>query len=117
MGQVLHGTATTTYRIRKEIQASKEASSSLAKKYKINVKTIKKWRERDGVQDQKCGKKKGQDSILSELDEQIIVEVRTKTLLPLDDLYLVLQAMIYPSLHEVIYTDASNEMVSVGSKT
>ncbi|GIV41221.1 MAG: IS481 family transposase [Vicingaceae bacterium] len=94
MGQILHGTATTTHRIRKEIQASMESIKKLAEKYNINVKTVRKWKNRDFVEDLKCGKKKGQGSVLEGIAEQIVVEVRRKTLLPLDDLLLVLKPVI-----------------------
>ncbi len=86
MGQILHGTATTTHRIRKEIQASDSTLKSLASKYNINVKTVKKWKTRNFIEDLKCGKKKGQDSVLCVVSEQIIIETRIKTVLPLDDL-------------------------------
>lgn len=94
MGQILHGTATTTHRIRKEIQTSQEKIKVLAKRYNVNVKTVSKWKTRDFVEDEKCGCKKGQNSVLSAVDEQIIVESRCKSLLPLDDLLVALKPII-----------------------
>jgi len=94
MGQILHGTATTTHRIRKEIQASEEKLKDISRKYNINIKTASKWKKRDFVEDEKCGLKKGQNSILSSVDEQIIIETRCKSLLPLDDLYVILKPII-----------------------
>lgn len=94
MGQVLHGTASTTHRIRKEIQASNSSLKSLSHLYNINLKTVKKWRGRTFVEDLKCGKKKGQGSVLEGVSEQIIIETRLKTLLPLDDLFIVLKPLI-----------------------
>lgn len=52
----------------------------MSKHYGINPKTVLKWKKRDGVEDQRCGAKLGQNSVLSELDEALIVETRTKTL-------------------------------------
>ena len=46
MGQVLHGSATTTEAVRRAIQHSQESLRSLAKRYGVNPKTIAKWRAR-----------------------------------------------------------------------
>jgi hypothetical protein len=40
MGQVLHGSATTTEAIRRAIQHSQESLRTLAKRYGINQKTV-----------------------------------------------------------------------------
>lgn len=55
MVQILHKNATTTARIRKEIQESKESGIKLAKRLRINVKTVYKWRKRDTTEDSKSG--------------------------------------------------------------
>ena len=87
MGQVLHGKATTTHATRAKIQNAQESLITLAERYNINPKTVAKWRGRDSVEDRPCGTPKGYGSVLSETDEHIIVQVRLKTLLPLDDMY------------------------------
>lgn len=46
MAGVLHGSARTTPRVRAELQASKESTSSLAEQYELNSKTVAKWRKR-----------------------------------------------------------------------
>ena len=46
MGQVLHGSATTTAAVRRAIQHSQESLRALAKRYGINPKTVAKWRKR-----------------------------------------------------------------------
>jgi transposase InsO family protein len=94
MGQILHGTAKTTHAIRAEIQASTESVATLAERYNVNPKTILKWRHRGSVEDQPCGSKPGQGSVLTAADEAVIVEARTKTLLPLDDLLDALGPLI-----------------------
>ena len=94
MGQVLHGSATTTHAIRTKIQGSKESAYRARERYGINIKTAYKWKTRDSVEDQKCGPAAGYGSVLSNVDEAIIVETRRKTLLPLDDLYDVLKPAI-----------------------
>lgn len=59
MGQVSHGNATTTHATRKEIQeASKEVSNyTLSNHFGINFQTVKKWRERDTVEDRRYSDK------------------------------------------------------------
>ncbi|MDB5381525.1 MAG: Integrase catalytic region, partial [Rhodospirillales bacterium] len=46
MGQLLHGSATTTEAIRRAIQHSQASLRGLAKRYGINPKTVAKWRKR-----------------------------------------------------------------------
>jgi hypothetical protein len=47
MGQVLHGSATTTAAVRRAIQHSQESLRALARRYGINQKTVAKWSEAD----------------------------------------------------------------------
>jgi hypothetical protein len=50
MGQVLHGSATTTYKaVRRAIQHSQASLRALAKRYGINQKTVAKWKGRTSV--------------------------------------------------------------------
>ena len=44
MGEVLHGSATTTEAIRRAIQNSEESLRALSKRYGINQKTVAKWK-------------------------------------------------------------------------
>ena len=60
MGNILHGGAKTTPKIRKEIQESKESILKLAKKYSLNPKTIVKWKRRENLEDNKSGAKNSQ---------------------------------------------------------
>ncbi len=46
MGQVLHGSATTTKAIRRAIQHSEASLRALAKRYGISQKTVAKWKRR-----------------------------------------------------------------------
>ncbi|MDR0779567.1 MAG: IS481 family transposase, partial [Pseudomonadales bacterium] len=43
MGQVLHGSATTTEAVRRAIQHGQESVRCLAGRYGINPKTVAKW--------------------------------------------------------------------------
>ena len=55
MGQVLHGSATTTAAVRRAIQHSQESLRVLAKRYGINPKTVAKWKQRGSVTDRPAG--------------------------------------------------------------
>ena len=93
MAQILHKRATTTHKIRAEIQRSEESLVKLAKKYGINPKTVLKWKHRKSVEDQNSSPKNIR-TVLSKQDERIIVETRKKTLLPIDDLFATLKDVI-----------------------
>jgi transposase-like protein len=51
MGQVLHGSATTTEAIPRTIQHSQASLRALAQRYGINPKTVAKWKKRGSVAD------------------------------------------------------------------
>ena len=94
MGQVRHGSATTTEAIRRAIQHSQESLRTLARRYGINQKTVAKWKRRSSVADLPTGSREPRSSVLSLEDEAIIVAFRRHTLLPLDDCLYALQATI-----------------------
>ena len=94
MGQVLHGSATTTEAIRRAIQHNQESLRALAKRYGVDPKTIAKWRGRTSVADLPTGPKEPRSTVLSIEEEAIIVAFRRHTLLPLDDCLYSLQATI-----------------------
>jgi transposase-like protein len=94
MGQVLHGSATTTEAIRRAIQNSQASLRALSKRYGINQKTVAKWRKRTSVADLPTGPKEPKSTVLSIEEEAIIVAFRKHTLLPLDDCLYSLQATI-----------------------
>ena len=94
MGQVLHGSATTTEAVRRAIQDSQESLRTLAKRYGINPKTVAKWKKRRSVSDLPTGPKEAKSTVLSIEEEAIIVAFRRHTLLPLDDCLYALQATI-----------------------
>ena len=94
MGQVLHGSATTTEAVRRAIQNSQESLRLLARRYGINQKTVAKWKNRDSVADRPTGPKQPHSTILSVEEEAVIVAFRRHTLLPLDDCLYALQPTI-----------------------
>src|SRR3954454_106424 len=81
----LHGSARTTPRVRAELQASQEATRALAAQYRLNPKTVQKWRKRTTTADQPMGPSRPRSTVLTEAEEAIVVELRRRTLLPLDD--------------------------------
>ncbi len=94
MGQVLHGSATTTAAIRRAIQHSQESLRVLAKRYGINQKTVAEWERRASVADIPTGPKDVRSTVLSIEQEAIVVAFRRHTLLPLDDCLYALQPTI-----------------------
>src|SRR6478752_179161 len=94
MGQVHHGSATTTEAVRRAIQHSQESLRVLAKRYGINQKTVAKWKRRTSVADVRTGPKEARSTVLSIEDEAVVVAFRRHTLLPLDDCLYALQATI-----------------------
>lgn len=94
MGQVLHGRATTTEAIRRAIQNSQESLRALAKRYGIDQKTVRKWKNRTSTADLPTGPKDPKSTVLSVEEEAAIVAFRKHTLLPLDDCLYALQPTI-----------------------
>lgn len=94
MGQVHHGSATTTAAVRRAIQHSQESLRALAKRYGINQKTVAKWKKRNSVADVPTGPKSPTSTVLTAEEEAIIVAFRKHTLLPLDDCLYALQPTI-----------------------
>ena len=95
MGQILHGSATTTHAIRAAIQRSKAPLKELAARYGLNRKTVAKWRKRsfrprraDGAQGPAL------DRAHRPRRRRMAVAFRKHTLLPLDDCLYALQATI-----------------------
>src|SRR3954464_6665597 len=91
MGQVLHGSATTTEAVRRAIQARQESVRALAKRYGISPTTVQKWRKRTTVADERMGPKQVRSTVHSIEEEAMIVAFRRHTLLPLDDCLYALQ--------------------------
>ena len=94
MGQVHHGSATTTAAVRRAIQHSQASLRTLAARYGINPKTVAKWRKRTSTADRRTGPKDPRSTVLSVEDEAVIFAFRRHTLLPLDDCLYALQPTI-----------------------
>ena len=94
MGQVLHGSATTTEAVRRAIQHRQASLRALAKRYGINQKTVAKWKGRTSVADAPAGPKEPRSTALSVEEEAVVVAFRRHALLPLDDCLYALQPTI-----------------------
>ena len=112
MGQVRHGSATTTHAVRAAIQRSQASISELSRELGINPKTVAKWRKRQSVEDQKTGPREPRSTVLSQDEEAMVVAFRRHTLLPLDDCLYALQ----PSIpHLTRFTCSLEPMAFTGS--
>ena len=85
MGNILHGSARTTPRVRAELQASKEKASVLARRYGLSRTTVNKWQSRTTTMDAPMGPRDPRGTVLTPVEEAMIVAFRRRTLLPLDD--------------------------------
>src|SRR5215204_2838942 len=91
MGQVHHGSATTTAAIRRAIQHSQESLRALAKRHGVNQKTVAKWRKRTSDADLPTGTREPRPTVPSIEEEAVVVAFRRHTLLPLPVRLLALQ--------------------------
>ena len=94
MGQIHHGSATTTEAVRRAIQHSQESLRVLAKRHGINPKTVAKWKKRTLTEDRKTGPTDPRSTVSSIEDEAVVVAFRKHTSLPLDDCLYALQPTI-----------------------
>ena len=117
MGQILHGSATTTEAVRRAIQHSQESLRGLAKRYGVNPKTVAKWKARSSVSDLPTGPKQPRSTVLSAEEEAVVVAFRRHTLLPLDDCLYALQPTIphltRSSLHRCLQRNGISRLPQV----
>ena len=117
MGQVLHGSATTTHAVRAAIQRSKASLQALSERYGINPKTVAKWRTRNSLEDRRMGPTTPHSTVLSADEETLIVEFRRRTLLPLNDCLYALQATVphltRSSLHRLLQRHGMNRLPTI----
>jgi transposase InsO family protein len=117
MGQVLHGSATTTHAVRAAIQRPKASLQELSQRYGINPKTVQKWRKPSSVEDAPMGPKERRSTVLSPEEVALVVAFRKHTLLPLDDCLYALQAtiphLIRSSLHRLFQRHGISRLPSV----
>ena len=91
----VHAQARTTPRTRAEIKASQASQKELAQQYNVGRSTVRKWKDRDDVQDRSHRPHK-LSTTLSPGQEAVVVELRKTLLLPLDDLLVVVREFVNP---------------------
>ena len=94
MGQVLHGSATTTEAVRRAIQRSEESVRALSRRYSVSPTTVQNRRKRETLTDQPMGPTHPHSSVHSIEQAAAIVAFRRHSLLPLDDCLYALQPAI-----------------------
>src|SRR3984885_3986695 len=111
VGQILHGSATTTTAIRQE------SLSTLARRHGINPKTVAKWKKRSSVTDLPTGPKRPKSTVLTIEEEATVIAFRRHTLLPLDDCLYALQPTIphltRSSLHRCLHRHGVSRLPQV----
>jgi len=88
-----HANATTTTEMREFIRESDIPTAVLARLLKVSEPTVRKWRKRDSADD-KSHVPKHLNTTLSPCQEYVIVELRTRLSLSLDELLEVCQKFI-----------------------
>ena len=108
LGQILHGSATTTEAIRRAIHNSEESLRALSKRYGINQKTVAKWKKRISLADLPTGPKDPHSTILSlealtDGSGAAIAEVASRLGVHVPDISRILpMALLSPKLTEAI---------------
>ena len=100
MSQV-HARARTTPLIRAEIQSSPLSQAQLAQQYNVSRATIAKWKSRQGSEastQDRSHRPHQLNTTLTEGQERIVAQVRRQTLIPLDDLLVVVRRFINPDV-------------------
>ena len=93
----LHANATTTPRTRAYIQQSDKSVAELASELGVSETTIRRWRGRSSVEDGSHVPRRIATS-LSDLEEQLVCELRRSLGLPLDDITEVMQRCVRKAL-------------------
>jgi hypothetical protein len=94
MGQVLHGSATTTHAIGAANTAIEGFDPGAERAARDQSRDGCKWRKRASAKDCRMGPKVPRSTVLSAQEELLIVAFRRHTLLPLDDCLYALQATV-----------------------
>jgi transposase-like protein len=97
MKQRQHANATTTPEMRAFIRESDLPTAVLARLLKISESTVRKWRQRENTADAPH-KPKTLQTTLSPAQEYVVIELRKRLLLSLDELLAVCQEFINPEV-------------------
>ena len=97
MRVTLHANATTTPKVRAYIQASSASVADLAKELGVSETTIRRWRQRDSVEDRSHRPRRLQTRF-DTVEEEIVIELRTRLGLSLDDILEVMRRGLRPDI-------------------
>lgn len=92
-----HANATTTPEMRAFIRESDLPTAMLARILKVSESTVRKWRQRDSIEDG-SHKPRHLQTRLSPAQEYVVVELRKRLLLSLDELLAVTREFINPDV-------------------
>ena len=93
----LHANATTTPRSRAHIQASTASVAELAREFNVSETTIRRWTSRTGTAD-RSHKAHRLAISLTDIEERLVVEMRTALGLALDDIVEAMRRCVNPKL-------------------
>lgn len=93
----LHANATTTPKSRAYIQQSTRSDRGLARELGVAVDTVRRWRKRSDVMDRSHTPHRLQ-SVLTPIQEAVVVQLRKTLLLSLDDLLVTVREFINPAV-------------------
>jgi hypothetical protein len=93
----LHKNATTTPAVRAQIQQSSGTDSEVAAQFSISRTTVQRWKHRDSVADRSHTPHRLQTT-LNAGQEELVVYLRSRLQLPLDDLLSVGREFIHPTM-------------------
>jgi transposase-like protein len=75
MGQVRHGSATTTHAVGSAIQRSQASRATLRRDLGINPKTVAKWRKRAKIEDLRTGPNAPHSATLARTEAMRLTEL------------------------------------------
>jgi transposase-like protein len=86
MKQIYHDNAMTNINIRQQLQASEDSNEENAKRFGVSAQTVSKWKNRDFTSDL-SSRPHNINYALSELEEALIINLRSVTWVPIDEIY------------------------------
>ncbi|MDP3955400.1 MAG: hypothetical protein Q8Q15_03505, partial [bacterium] len=95
----IHKNARVSFPLRKEIREGSGSVNSLALKYGLSWKTVKKWQERDSLEDRSSRPHKLRIS-LSQDQEDLILFERKKFKKTIEEIYFAVDGVI-PNIYPV----------------
>jgi Integrase core domain. len=95
----IHKNARVSFALRKEIQESNDSINSLALKYGLSWKTVKKWKERESIEDKSSRPHRLRISLTKEEEDLILFE-RKKFKKTVEEIYFSLNDKV-PNLYSL----------------